>query len=426
MAFLRCPRIKAWGTQLNICSPVEVKPIYTFEKLYPIAQKHLEIFDNPAYSHLDTPNWVSRVTSHTAMQPVFKFFMVRNLIRVMFNVAEDLKLDRGKREAQEARGGYTTSGFDLGRFLALAIATPTKSKTASLIDIGLNKSRKSNLQDGVLRRDGYRCILTGNLDNRHWQETSPEASRLHSLLSAMVLEAKDEDEEDEAKLTEKLEVAHIFKRALAVYSSASQTGTQKFHSAAITFELLSHYCQLDSKYIEDAEKPNNAISLTDFYHSRFDAYISKRGYRNMPTEIPHCYEVKNYHKLFNHMKKNKIPSRVTLKDHSQADSESDAACDPPEAGSSTSHPQRPEKRRHEAMGIDLPDPELLQLHAALTGVLRLSGAAEVFDDIKERRGPGNPPVPSADGAAFFKDVVDVVPDIHDLREAVAQMWPTSS
>ena len=74
------------------------------------------------------------------------------------------------------------------------------------------------------------------------------------------------------------------------------------------------------------------------------------------------------------------------------------------------------------MDIDLPDPgELLRLHAALTGVLRMSGAAEVFDDKKERRGPGNPPVPSADGEAFFKDVVDVEPNLLELREAVAQL-----
>ncbi len=90
-----------------------------------------------------------------------------------------------------------------------------------------------------------------------------------------------------------------------------------------------------------------------------------------------------------------------------------------EAGPSTGRTTR--KHPHEAMGIDLPDPELLRLHVALTGVLRMSGAAEVFDDMKERRGPGNPPVPSADGEAFFKDVVDVEPNLLELREAVAQL-----
>ena len=120
----------------------------------------------------------------------------------------------------------------------------------------------------------------------------------------------------------------------------------------------------------------------------------------------------DYHPSFNGMDRMRVPARITLEDHSIEDDTAEAA-----PGPST----RSRKRPHSALGIDLPDPELLRLHAALTGVLRLSGAAVVFDDIKWCRGPGSPPVPSADGAAFFKHIVDVEPNLLELREAVRQL-----
>lgn len=116
----------------------------------------------------------------------------------------------------------------------------------------------------------------------------------------------------------------------------------------------------------------------------------------------------NYLDLFS------VPTYITFKDHTV-----DSEVVQQQTAPSGSEAQRPPKRPHEAVGVDLPDPELLRLHAALTGVLRMSGAAEVFQLIMERRGPDNPPVPSGDGKAFMNEVVDST--MHRLRVAVSDM-----
>ncbi|TBU36838.1 hypothetical protein BD309DRAFT_1067632, partial [Dichomitus squalens] len=76
------------------------------------------------------------------------------------------------------------------------------------------------------------------------------------------------------------------------------------------------------------------------------------------------------------------------------------------------------------MGIELPDPELFRLHAALAGVLHTSGAADIFNLIVYRRNPSQPPVPSADGEAFFKEIVEDN-ELGALRRSIAAMWSYS-
>ncbi len=117
----------------------------------------------------------------------------------------------------------------------------------------------TNFNTKVLKRDGYRCILTGNIDYAFWHGDTPEARRLRSqLMSANAQQedlegddgdddGDDDDEEEDEKKDEKkdkkkdeeenkekavgaprtdtVEVAHIFKRSLAVYSSTSRTGS---------------------------------------------------------------------------------------------------------------------------------------------------------------------------------------------------------
>ena len=70
---------------------------HSFNDLHSLAQKHLKIFDDPAYSRLDEPDWLKRATSHTSAQPKLRFFTVRNLVNTMFHVAKDLELEKGQR-----------------------------------------------------------------------------------------------------------------------------------------------------------------------------------------------------------------------------------------------------------------------------------------------------------------------------------------
>ena len=62
-----------------------------------------------------------------------------------------------------------------------------------------------------------------------------------------------------------------------------------------------------------------------------------------------------------------VQQYVTFRDHS-------ALVDPPKATASN------KKRPRDTLEVDLPNPELLRLHAALTRVMHLSGAAEIFPE----------------------------------------------
>ena len=79
------------------------------------------------------------------------------------------------------------------------------------------------------------------------------------------------------------------------------------------------------------------------------------------------------------------------------------------------------RRLHIAASVDLPDPNLLRLHAALAGVFHLTNVVYIFRLIAKRsREPGSPPVPSADGDAFMKSIVESEGD--QLWQSVAMMW----
>ena len=54
-------------------------------------------------------------------------------------------------------------------------------------------------------------------------------------------------------------------------------------------------------------------------------------------------------------------------------------------------------------GVEVPSRELLRLHAAVAGVLNLSGAAEILDFYKDRSGTGEPAVRSHDGEGGYVD-----------------------
>ena len=75
--------------QAILASPAEQDK---FENLYRRAQDHLGVFDDPRYSHLDAPHWVTRVWPKTALGGAR--FTVRNVVKAMYDTAADLGLDR--------------------------------------------------------------------------------------------------------------------------------------------------------------------------------------------------------------------------------------------------------------------------------------------------------------------------------------------
>ncbi|TBU28377.1 hypothetical protein BD311DRAFT_663508 [Dichomitus squalens] len=221
-----------------------------------------------------------------------------------------------------------------------------------------------------------------------------------------------------------MEAAHIFKRTLMVYNR--NTTKQRTRSITATLEILQHYCQLDEKYIRDIgllDSPANAfLADSGSVHKAFDRFL----WCLKPTEIPNQYEFKHYHPYI-YLARD-IPALVVFKDHSVEDVNTAISTQ-----SSTDNPSEPGKSRaschgkrpHDAMGIELPDPELFRLHAALAGVLHTSGAADIFNLVVYRRNPSQLPVPSADGEAFFKEIVEDN-ELGALRRSIAAMWSIPS
>ncbi|KAM5539552.1 hypothetical protein V8D89_006661 [Ganoderma adspersum] len=443
------------AVQAILTSPAEQDK---FENLYRRAQEHLNVFDDPRYSHLDTPRWVTTAVRGTSL------FTVRNVVKAMYDTAADLGLDRlgpgGRRYvaaaicacAAEANAGAeselvgpssaenaealarglqrlasTWAAFLLwpfyahgwqkkrviypsGRASAAASSTPPwfrapgKSERESLQRSPAQS--EGILEKRVLARDGHRCVLSGFVDRRHYER----------LMWAGCTDLPDGYQDD-------LKPVNFFKRSLAVYSSpsGSQGGRDEFDSMAVTLEILQHYCGLDRTYVDDAvlmDRPMNAITVTPHFQKRFECLTLCLK----PTLMPHCYEVRDYEPMFNHLKVYRVPPQIMFKNHTrhESDGHRTAPREPPSSASNPgealqSPPSLPQPTHHERGGSEaateaepeLPDPALIRVHAALVGVLHLSGAyatfGRLFLPLEDR---GHSAYPSTCGSAFWRSVVE--------------------
>ncbi|KAH9913324.1 uncharacterized protein BXZ73DRAFT_3568, partial [Epithele typhae] len=263
---------------------------------------------------------------------------------------------------------------------ATAPGSGTDTPTSSIIS--LPKNRVSSLRDHVLLRDRFMCFFSGAVD-----PTCPTAHR--SRL--------------QYKYKTKLNAAHIFKRAVATFHEGS-TDAEASHSCLsleTTLTILKNYCRVERSMqliIDTTDDPQNAILLSPETHSDFDAF----AWCLKTTEAPHRYEIC---RMSGYEGRDPVQEYVTFEDHSAEFSASEQA-----AMSSVFSKSGTRKRGSSATGIDLPNPELLRMHCALTHVLHLSGAAGLFDALRE---PGNEDGSAGAGAAvagtgdaFQKHVVD--------------------
>lgn len=81
---------------------------------------------------------------------------------------------------------------------------------------------------------------------------------------------------------------------------------------------------------------------------------------------------------------------------------------------------------HAKSSIGLPDPMLIKTHAALAGILDLSGAAGLFTVFRLTSDLNDPAVPIGDGTAFMNSVIKYAePEISldvELQDAVGAMY----
>ncbi|KAI0779263.1 hypothetical protein C8Q74DRAFT_1446868 [Fomes fomentarius] len=384
---------------------IESKKDMNVNELWFLAQNQLLVFQIEKYARFDTPDWAQRW--NTIKWTVYPDFTVRGLIKTMYMTAEDLGLDKGKQYVAAAVCACAievayAEDEDKKEALAKALqrlastwvayllwpfyANHAKARESDDMDEGSDEDDCSrdrlrdsvlqrDLHDSVLQRDGGKCILTGRFD----------------LITYYYLKLEVEFSE--------LQVSHIFKRSVALYSNRGEA--KKFDSTSATFEMLRHYCQIPDKYLNNPElidTPQNAISLDPHFRVRFDTL----DWCLKPTAVPNRYVVKNYHPRMTHMEMHKIPEslEISFKDYSD---------EVPVNASG--------KRPHNAVSVDLPDRDLLRMHAALAEIIHMSGAVRVFLSILyPPPGRSTSSSPRADGEAFMKGIVD--PEVHQLSQSV--------
>ncbi|KAF9035289.1 hypothetical protein BJ165DRAFT_1615629 [Panaeolus papilionaceus] len=223
------------------------------------------------------------------------------------------------------------------------LATPTVDDTASCLEEGVG-DRKESFADDVKRRDSYVCVVTGAEDYLH-----PNSSSNNPITV--------------------LEAAHILRRAIGEYDSDHKSSF--FRSAVTTFDILTNFSRLAVKTLEELrnelDSPKNGLSLELNAHRMFDKYY----WCLKPTEQANVYRIKIF-KYENAIIRRPAKDLVSFVDKSVSDS------------TGTRKRSRP---------VDLPNPHYLAIHAAIAGVLNMSGAGKFFDELftMYRDGEGNAP-----------------------------------
>ncbi|KAF8956807.1 hypothetical protein BDZ97DRAFT_1737811 [Flammula alnicola] len=216
-------------------------------------------------------------------------------------------------------------------------ATPSLEETTSHIGKGVGH-RAASFKDDVLVRDGYECVITG------MQHISHPAPR-----------------QDFPQVT--LKACHILRRAVATFDD--DTTSAFFKSAATTFDILVNFTRLSVETLEELESciddASNGIMLQGDIHDGFDIF----DWCLKPTQVDNEYTVKIFtdRRLFGFYGRS-ADALVTFRDRSG------------EFRSSKS-----QKRVRE---IALPDPHLISIHAAIAGILHMSGAGKFFDELLDR------------------------------------------
>ncbi|KAF4611198.1 hypothetical protein D9613_007133 [Agrocybe pediades] len=238
-------------------------------------------------------------------------------------------------------------GGDRGkRYVASAIVACSKEEDVigaleALVKTGRGTPSRSK---DVIVRDGYTCVLTGFQDRSH-----PDIKRDIPVV--------------------KLVDARILPRALGKFDC--DPDSKSYKSAVTTFGILVKFADLPVKTLEDLhnqlDDPSNRMSLEMNAHDAFDRlYWCLRQ-----TEMANVYDLKIHSKRITILKKPEN-NQVSFKDHS-----SEFAMD-------STHNHRP---------VNLPDPRYIAIHAAIAGILHMSGAGIFFDELlhKYRDEEGNSP-----------------------------------
>jgi len=137
-----------------------------------------------------------------------------------------------------------------------------------------------------------------------------------------------------------------------------------------TFDILRNYANLSQETISDLEDviddPSNGFLLELNAHVGFDRF----QWCLQPTEVDDKYTIKIYGNV--HGIPGKATKVVEFKDHSEEF-------------------QANRGRRKRSREIPLPDRRYINIHAAIAGVLHMSGAGKFLDELLQKFGDGDAP-----------------------------------
>ncbi|KAA1469520.1 hypothetical protein DENSPDRAFT_835162 [Dentipellis sp. KUC8613] len=472
----------------KLVSDIMNTPDLSNEDLYEQANKHLKVLTLDTFEKYNTPKWITRVPLPTGTDR-HKFNMaglfdamyqtaselnltsgaryVSAAICACASLARSAPQEKPREQlaAELCKLGGTWVAYMLWPFLGnskpgtdleepSAAATPTINETSDSMSRGNPVRREEKFREEVLLRDNYTCCITGAV------QTGAPA---HLILPKGTW------------IVKALEAAHIFRRSVSVFQPGN-ADQGKRASLAATYDILRHYCQLGANIAETMSQmdgAHNGILMQHDAHQAFDDFgfcmhaeeeantyklkiytdqsispyplptrISFADHSQAPTmsqmdgahngillehnahqafddfgfclqaeEDANTYRLKIY--TSQSISPYPLPKRISFVDHSQASNNLNAArrspCEHPEPGH----------------GIALPSPELLRLHAALTGVFNLSAAAEFLGLFKNPPDSEGPAVSSDFGEDFAYGVLEYDGDkmsrMKDLTASVQGM-----
>ncbi|KAF8638664.1 hypothetical protein AX17_002045 [Amanita inopinata Kibby_2008] len=214
-------------------------------------------------------------------------------------------------------------------------ATPTCDETGSVLD-QCDKPRQAHFRDQLLIRDGFRCVAT----------KIPDANRP---------QFKGDIEAGVARL----EGCHILKSGVALFNSKKDTDA--YDSPVTTFDILRNFANMPEEMLEKLDQviddPSNGISLTSLSHRGFARFC----WCLHQGDAEHQYKVKIYGAEHGLGDGSSRPRTIEFKNYSN------------EFQTTGSQRKTPE--------IPLPNPLFIKIHAAVAGILHMSGATGFLDKI---------------------------------------------
>ncbi|KAF8874715.1 hypothetical protein CPB84DRAFT_1797264 [Gymnopilus junonius] len=195
-----------------------------------------------------------------------------------------------------------------------------------------HRPSKNSFSDNVIIRDGYACVLTGFQDSSH-----PKPAEGIPRLG--------------------LVGAHILPRAIGAFDNDHDSGS--FQSAMTMFDILVNFACLPVQTLEELRgKLDDASNGMTLQYDAYDAF--DRFYWCLkPTEKEHVYDLKIF-KSGGILRK-PGDNRISFQDHGN-----------------DFLPASMHKRNRP---VNLPDPSYIAIHAAIAGVLNMSGAGRFFDEL---------------------------------------------